>query len=128
MMIEQLKNWLKVKSCQFISLRLHWFVVAISFGLALSSATQLRFGNYSFGFSELFLFALLGSVWFRFPPTFSASEFTGAEKLLISFWLICILSSFVGFIFGSAEGLLFEKRPLRDSLAIMFSFGLSFCG
>jgi O-antigen ligase len=97
----------------------------LAFGLLLSTATQLRFGDTPFGPGELCLAVWLGlALCLQAGRPVSASN--AALTRVVTFWLILIVAESVGAIVGFATELFFDTpNIIHDVIAYFFLFGLA---
>jgi hypothetical protein len=101
----------------------------LAFGLLLSTATQLRFGDTPFGPGEMCL-----AVWIVLflcrqagqPAPAPASASNAALTGVATFWLILIVAESVGAIVGFTTELFFDTdHIIHDVIAYFFLFGLA---
>ena len=98
----------------------------LAFGLLLSTATQLRFGDTPFGPGELCLAVWLG-LFLCLKAGRPAPASNAALARLVTFWLILIVAESVGAIVGFATELFFDTANIiHDVIAYFFLFGLAF--
>jgi hypothetical protein len=98
----------------------------LAFGLLLSTATQLRFGDTPFGPGELCLAVWLG-LFLRLQAGRPAPASNAALTRVVTFWLILIVAESVGAIVGFATELFFDAANIiHDVIAYFFLFGLAF--
>jgi O-antigen ligase len=98
----------------------------LAFGLLLSTATQLRFGDTPFGPGELCLAVWLG-LFLCLQAGRPAPASNAALTRVVTFWLILIVAESVGAIVGFATELFFDTANIiHDVIAYFFLFGLAF--
>jgi len=97
----------------------------LAFGVLLSTATQLRFGDTPFGPGEMCLaiwFGLFLCLQIRRPAPVPNAALTR----VVTFWLILIVAESVGAIVGFATELFFDTtHMIHDVIAYFFLFGLA---
>jgi hypothetical protein len=94
----------------------------LAFGLLVSTATQLRFGDTPFGPGELCLAVWLALVLWRQVrrPTLTSNS---ALNRVVIFWLILVVAESVGTIVGFATELFFDTTHfIHDVIAYSFLF------
>jgi hypothetical protein len=95
------------------------------FGLLLSTATQLRFGDTPFGPGEMCLAVWLG-LFLCLQPGRPVPASNAALTRVVTFWLILIVAESVGTIVGFATELFFDTTHIiHDVIAYFFLFGLA---
>ena len=97
----------------------------LAFGLLLSTATQLRFGDTPFGPGEMCLAVWLG-LFLCLQAGRPAPASNAALTRVVAFWLILIVAESVGAIVGFATELFFDTTHIiHDVIAYFFLFGLA---
>jgi hypothetical protein len=97
----------------------------LAFGLLLSTATQLRFGDTPFGPGEMCL-----AVWLVLFLCRQAGRPAPASNAalvrVVTFWLILIVAESIGAIVGFATELFFDTpNIIHDVIAYFFLFGVA---
>jgi O-antigen ligase/polysaccharide polymerase Wzy-like membrane protein len=95
----------------------------LAFGLLLSTATQLRFGDTPFGPGEISLAVWLGLVLFLRPSRWALTS-NAALRRVAAFWLILIVAESVGTIVGFATEPFFDIAHFIHDLV---AYSLMFC-
>ena len=97
----------------------------LAFGLLLSTATQLRFGETPFGPGELCLAVWLG-LFLCLQAGRPAPASNAALIRVVAFWLILIVAESIGAMVGFATELFFDTtHMIHDVIAYFFLFGLA---
>ena len=97
----------------------------LALGLILSTATQLRFGDTSFGPGEMCLAIWLGLL-LCVQAGRTAPASTAAFAVVIAFWLMLFVAESVGAIMGLATELFFDTAEIiHDLIAYFFMFCLA---
>ncbi len=97
----------------------------LAFGLLLSTATQLRFGETPFGPGELCLAVWLG-LFLCLQAGRPARASNAALIRVVAFWLVLIVAESVGAMVGFATELFFDTtHMIHDVIAYFFLFGLA---
>ena len=97
----------------------------LAFGLLLSTATQLRFGDTPFGPGEMCLAVWLG-LFLCLQVGRPAPASNAALTRVVTFWLILIFAESVGAIVGFSTELFFDTpHMIHDVIAYFFLFGLA---
>jgi hypothetical protein len=97
----------------------------LAFGLLLSTATQLRFGDTPFGPGEMCLAVWLG-LFLCLQARRPAPASNAALTRVVAFWLILIVAESVGAMVGFATELFFDTTHMvHDVIAYFFLFGIA---
>src|SRR6266704_577424 len=97
----------------------------LAFGLLLSTATQLRFGDTPFGPGEMCLAVWLG-LFLCLQARRPAPASNAALARVVAFWLILIVAESVGAMVGFATELFFDTtHMIHDIIAYFFLFGIA---
>jgi len=97
----------------------------LAFGLLLSTATQLRFGETPFGPGEICLALWLGLFLCR-QVSRPAPASNAALTRVVAFWLTLIVAESVGAMVGFATELFFDTTHMKhDIIAYFFLFAIA---
>jgi hypothetical protein len=97
----------------------------LAFGLLLSTATQLRFGETPFGPGEICLALWLGLFLCR-QVSRPAPAWNAALARVVAFWLVLIVAESIGAMVGFATELFFDTtHMIHDIIAYFFLFAIA---